>query len=73
MKIKFTKNERAEIGVVQKIDDKEEDFSYVHMIKALIHSKKMETPEISDGFTEEERRSIHSMVDHINAALNNTK
>lgn len=69
MKILFKKDENSEISVVQKIDNQETDFSYVDMIKTLINSKVMEPPEISDGFTAEEKRSINSMVTHINAAI----
>ena len=38
----------------QIIDGQEKDFSYVDMIKALIDSKEMGEPEISDAFTEAE-------------------
>ncbi len=69
MKLLFKKDENSEISVVQKIDNQETDFSYVDMIKTLIKSKVMEPPEISDGFTEEEKNSIKSMVKHINAAI----
>ena len=69
MKLIFKKDEDSHISVVQDIDDTEQDFSYVDMIKALIESKKMEEPEISEGFTEAETTSIKRMVEFINKEI----
>ncbi len=66
MKLIFKKDEESQISVVQDVDGTEQDFSYVDMIKALIESKKMEEPEISEGFTEAEITSIKRMVELIN-------
>ncbi len=66
MKLIFKKDEESQISVVQDVDGTEQDFSYVDMIKALIESKKMEEPEISEGFTEAEITSIKGMVELIN-------
>ena len=69
MKLVFKKDEDSQISVVQDIDGKEQEFSYVDMIKALIESKKMEEPEISEGFTEAETTSIQRMVEYINKEI----
>lgn len=69
MQIIFRKNEKSEISVTEKVAGKEFDFSYVDMIKTLIASEKMEPPEISGNFSDEEKISINSMVTHINAAI----
>ncbi len=69
MKLLFKKNDDKLTNVFQKIDDEEKEFSYVEMIKALILSKNMEDPEILDGFTDEEIKSIKSMVTFINKQL----
>ena len=66
MKLIFKKDDESQISVVQDINGTEQDFSYVDMIKALIESKKMEEPEISEGFTEAEITSIKRMVELIN-------
>lgn len=66
MKLIFKKDEESQISVVQDVDGTEQDFSYVDMIKALIESKKMEEPEISESFTEAEITSIKRMVELIN-------
>ncbi len=69
MKLIFKNDEKSQISVVQDINGTEQDFSYVDMIKALIESKKMEEPEISEGFTEAETTSIHRMVEFINKEI----
>ena len=66
MKLVFKKDEENQIRVFRMVDDTEKAFSYVEMIKALIESKKMEEPEISESFTDAEIKSIRSMVSHIN-------
>lgn len=73
MKLVFKKNEDSQISVFQKVDDREQDFVYVDMIKALIASRKMEDPEISGRFTEAEIKSINSMVTFINNAISTTE
>ena len=69
MKLIFKKDEESQISVVQDIDGNKQEFSYVDMIKALIESKKMEEPEISEGFTEAETTSIKRMVELINKEI----
>ena len=69
MKLVFRKDEQAQITVLQKVKGEEKDFSYVDMIKSLLKSQKLDEPEIADGFTEAEGKSIHSMVRHINEKL----
>lgn len=69
MKLIFKKDKDSQISVVQNIDSKEQEFSYVDMIKALIESKKMEEPEILEGFTDAEVTSIKRMVEFINKEI----
>ena len=73
MKLKFKKDEESQISVFHVIDGQEQEFSYVDMIKALIKSRKMAQPEISEGFTEAEIKSIHSMTSFINKELSTTE
>lgn len=72
MKLVFKKDEERQISVFLVVDGREQEFSYVDMIKALIESKKMEPPEISEGFTEAEMSSINSMVSFINKEISTT-
>ena len=65
--------ENSQINVFQSVDGHEQDFAYVDMIKALIESKKMDVPDISNGFTEAEIRSINSMVTFINKEISATE
>ncbi len=76
MKLIFKKDKESQISVFQILDGQELEFSYVDMIEALIKSKQMETPEILDGFTDAEVKSIKSMVSFINkeiSAIDETK
>ena len=73
MKIVFKKDENSEITVFSKVDENEQDFSYVEMIKALIELKVLEEPEISGNFTDEERKSITSMITFINKEIGATE
>ena len=73
MKLVFKKDEDSQINVFQNVDGQVIDFSYVYMIKALISSKEMEEPEISDGFSEAEISSINSMVKYINMEITTTE
>ncbi len=73
MKLIFKKDDESQISVFQDIDGKEQDFSYVDMIKALIESREMEEPEISEGgFTDAEVTSIKRMVEFINKEICST-
>ena len=72
MKLVFKKDEECQISVFQVVDGHEQEFSYVDMIKALIESREMEPPEISEGFTESEISSINSMVTFINGEISTT-
>lgn len=69
MKLIFKKDKESQISVFQVLDGQELEFSYVDMIEALIKSKQMETPEILDGFTDAEVKSINSMVSFINKEI----
>lgn len=73
MKLLFKKDEDCQISVFQIVKSHEQDFSYVDMIKALIESKEMEEPEISDGFSDAETKSINSMVTFINKEISTTE
>jgi len=72
MKLIFKKDKESQISVFQLLDGQEQEFSYVDMIKALIKSKQMETPEISEGFSDAEAKSINSMVTFINKEISLT-
>ena len=72
MKLIFKKDEESQISVVQDIDGQKKEFFYVDMIKSLIGSRKMEEPEISEGFTEAEVTSIKRMVEFINKQISST-
>lgn len=69
MKLIFKKDENHQISVLHQVDGDQQDFSYVDMIKALIESRKLEEPDISEGFTDAETKSINSMVTLINAEI----
>lgn len=69
MRLIFRKNDEEQISVFQSVDDKERPFSYSEMINTLIASHKLETPEATGDFTEEEKKSINSMVERINDVL----
>ena len=73
MKLVFKKDKEFQISVFQVVDGQEKDFSYVDMIKALIETKVMEEPDISDGFSEAEIKSIHSMIKFINKEISTTE
>lgn len=73
MKLVFKKDEKSQISVFQNIDGKEQEFEYVDMIKALIATKEMEEPEISEGFTDAEITSINRMVEFINKEVGATE
>ncbi len=73
MKLVFKKDKESQISVFQNVDGSEQDFSYLDMIKALIKSGKMEDPEILEGFTEAEIKSINSMVTYINKEISAKK
>lgn len=66
MKLVFKKDENSQISVFQDIDGKQSSFSYVEMIKCLIASKQLDNPQVDDGFSEAEKKSIESMVGLIN-------
>ena len=73
MKLIFKKDKDEEnqinINVFQIIDGQEQEFSYVDMIKALIESRKMEKPEISEDFADAEVKSIQRMIEFINKEI----
>lgn len=69
MKLVFRKNDEEQISVFESVDGEERPFSYTEMINKLIKSREMETPETSGDFTDEEKKSIKSMVERINEVL----
>jgi hypothetical protein len=72
MKLIFKKDENHQINVFHEVDGNQQGFSYVEMIKELIKSRKLEEPDISDGFTDAEINSIKSMVSFINKEISET-
>ncbi len=73
MKLVFNKDENQQISVFHEVDGKQHDFSYVDMIKALIKSRKLDEPDVSEGFTDAEAKSIKSMVTLINKEVSAIK
>ncbi|MEW8659531.1 MAG: hypothetical protein AB2603_14530 [Candidatus Thiodiazotropha endolucinida] len=69
MKLIFKKDENQQIIVMNDFRGEQKDFSYVEMIKELIESRHLEEPEISEGFSEAETKSINSMVSFINQEI----
>lgn len=69
MKLIFKKDKEHQISVFHEVDGKQRDFSYVDMIKALVKSTKLDEPDISEGFTDAETKSIKSMVTRINKRI----
>lgn len=69
MKLVFKKNEDHQISVFHDVDGSQQDFSYVDMIKALIESRELKDPDISDGFSDAEKASIKSMIKYINKEI----
>ena len=69
MKLVFKKDEDHQISVFHEVDGNQQNFSYVDMIKALIKSRELEEPDISEGFTDAETKSIKSMVTFINKEI----
>ncbi|MBN1632425.1 MAG: hypothetical protein JW990_21920 [Thermoleophilia bacterium] len=70
MKLIFRKSDEEQISVWQSADGEEKKFSYSEMINTLIRSGELESPETIGDFTEDEKKSISSMVERINAVLN---
>jgi len=73
MKLIFNKGKENQISVLQDIDGKQKEFSYIDMINSLIKSKKIKKPKISDGYTEAEVKSINSMISHINKKISESE
>lgn len=73
MKLVFKKDDDHQISVFHEVDGKQQGFSYVDMIKALIKSKMLDEPDISGGFTDAEIKSIKSMVTLVNKEISAIK
>lgn len=71
MKLVFRKSEALEISVNKKSGDSESGFSYIEMIKELINTQKLDPPDLEGDFSEAEKASINSMVEHINDEVGN--
>lgn len=69
MKLVFGKNDQLEISVMQKVGENSVEFNYIDMIKSLIERKALDEPELLGEFSELERNSICSMVNHINSVV----
>lgn len=69
MKLRFKRAEDEKTQVFQVAGDQELAFSYSQMIRSLIDSEPLDTPETSGEFTDEEKKSINSMVDQINQVM----
>lgn len=69
MKLIFKKDDDSNISVFHEKGRVEVEFSYVEMIKKLIETKKLKAPAIEGDFSGAEKKSINSMVKHINDEL----
>ena len=69
MKLVFRKDKARQISVFHEVDGEQREFSYIDMIKTLLKSRRLDEPDISEGFTEAEINSIRSMVTRINKQL----
>lgn len=66
MKLVFKKNEKQEISVLSRDVDNTTDFNYIDMIKKLIDVKELEEPEFNGEFSDSEKDSVLTMINHIN-------
>jgi len=66
MKLVFSKNDDNQVTVCQETDGQPMPFSYVDMIRALLHEGSLEPPDLNGDFAEPERESINRMVALIN-------
>ncbi|MDD2324500.1 MAG: hypothetical protein PHW63_00590 [Alphaproteobacteria bacterium] len=69
MKLVFSKNEELEISVHKLVAGEKTAFSYTDMIKDLINTRRLDEPELEGKFTDTEKESIISMVEHINTEV----
>lgn len=60
------KSEENEIKVLFRNETTEDPFSYVELIKHLLQGKELSETEFDDNITDEEKKSVNSMVDKIN-------
>ena len=73
MKIVFRKDADQNISVLEQIDGKEREFSYVDMISYLINHGDLVAPELEGEFTDAEKDSVNSMVTLINGEVKDLK
>ena len=64
MKLKFNKTEEGDIAAVILDDKKQEVFSYIKMIAALLSGQSIEC-EYGEGVTSEEQEQINGLNDAI--------
>lgn len=69
MKLEFTKNDKHEITVLSVEGESKTEFKYIDMINSLIKNKHIEEPELIGNFSESEKLSISSMINHINTVV----
>jgi hypothetical protein len=66
MRLVFKKDHENQITVFNEVNGESRAFSYIEMIKELMKSKKLDDPDISDGFVDAEIKSIKTMISLIN-------
>ena len=66
MKLVFCKNEQQEISVFSQDGDNTVEFNYIDMVKNLIIVKRLQEPEFNGDFSQQEKESVLSMINHIN-------
>jgi len=69
MKLVFRKDGDAQVSVLLRDGDQDQEFSYVAMVKALMEDKKLEDPVTLGDFTGPEVESIKGMVNYINEEI----
>lgn len=71
MKLVFSKSEELEISVHKRSGDSKIEFSYIDIVKELIKTQKLDAPDLEGEFSEAEKESISSMIEHINEEASN--
>lgn len=69
MRLVFKKDESLEISVSSLDDGSAVEFKYLDLIRNLIKVKKLDEPELIGDFSESEKLSIASMINHINGVV----
>lgn len=69
MRLVFKKDENLEISVSSMDDGSATEFKYIDLVRNLMKVKKLDDPELIGDFSESEKLSIASMINHINGVV----